>query len=363
MKTTLTLLASLATSAALAAGYSIQGLDFTGAVETYGYGLNDHGVVVGYGIDAGGVSRAFSWQNGVSTALSPLATSSEAYRINNKGQIVGKAATGAAAPHATLWDTDGATDLGTLGGDHSFANDINEAGVVAGSAGAEKGSHAFIWTKDGGMVDYGNLNPDDGFQHAGFNGINESGLMVGTAYRLFTPYHAAMAKPGDKALSDIAGPGRYSASMAMAVNDAGTIVGWSNNGSGNGHAAILNGDGTYLDLGSLGLDESRAFDINEAGDIVGEVSGYDDEGFAVGAAFLYTKGTMVNLNDLLPTGTGWDGVLEAHGINNKGQIVGVGLYGGEIRGFVLTPEAVPEPASMAALGYGALAVLRRRARR
>lgn len=46
--------------------------------------------------------------------------------------------------------------------------------------------------------------------------------------------------------------------------------------------------------------------------------------------------TMVDLNDLIPANSGW--YLEATtGINNRGQIVGYGLHGGQQRAFLLTP--------------------------
>lgn len=45
---------------------------------------------------------------------------------------------------------------------------------------------------------------------------------------------------------------------------------------------------------------------------------------------------MVNLNDLIAAGSGWE--LEwATGINNRGQIVGFGIHGTERRAFLLTP--------------------------
>ena len=69
---------------------------------------------------------------------------------------------------------------------------------------------------------------------------------------------------------------------------------------------------TITDLGTLGLDYSWAFDINEAGQVVGESR------IASGQwrAFLYEDGNMTNLGTL----GGADSY--AYGINDAGQVVG-----------------------------------------
>jgi probable HAF family extracellular repeat protein len=47
-------------------------------------------------------------------------------------------------------------------------------------------------------------------------------------------------------------------------------------------------------------------------------------------------GSLQNLNQLLPAGSGWE-LLEATDINDAGQIVGYGRFQGRIRAFLLTP--------------------------
>ena len=53
---------------------------------------------------------------------------------------------------------------------------------------------------------------------------------------------------------------------------------------------------------------------------------------------------MEDLNDLIPAGSGWV-LVEARGINYRGQIVGTGSINGHAHAFLLTPEitAVPAP--------------------
>jgi probable HAF family extracellular repeat protein len=275
--------------------------------------------------------------------LSEEATQSKAFRINQAGQIVGLAITGEGASHAALWQADAIVDIGVLeGGTNSFANDINDLGVVVGSSEGREGtgSHAFTWTAANGFVDYGNTDPPFRLAVAGFNGINNHGLLVGTIYIFGDPYHAARARPGDLQVTDISPPGRTSLGMAMAVNDAGTIVGYQNDGLGNPVAAIFFGPQDYQLLGSLGLDESYALDVNESGTIVGQALGFG-EGTVSFSAFVYEDGEMADLYTLIPQNAGWESLIEATAINDRGWIVGEGIYEGRVRAFLAIP--VPEP--------------------
>src|SRR5207237_8136437 len=122
--------------------------------------------------------------------------------------------------------------------------------------------HAFTWTQAGGFHDYGSDNNTSNQAIAGFNAINNTGKMGGTHYILFSPYKACIANVGDHGITNVSGPGQFSQGMVLAINDAGTVVGYQNGGSGTPHAVIFNGDGTYQDLGSLGLTDSWAEDIN-----------------------------------------------------------------------------------------------------
>lgn len=55
---------------------------------------------------------------------------------------------------------------------------------------------------------------------------------------------------------------------------------------------------------------------------------------------------MNDLNDLLPSGSGWT-LLTAADVNNTGQIVGYGQINGQGQdhAFLMTPTVVPEPIS------------------
>lgn len=363
--TTAAVVAVLSLAGAASAGtFDIQPLGpVEGMTDVYATDINNAGQAVGYIFDASGNRRAVRWDDGVANVLPDAgqARHSEAYRINNLGQIVGLSMSDGGSEQAAMWNADGSiVPIGALpGGGYSFANDITDGGLVVGSStlGAG-GQHAFTWTAAGGLVDYGSFDSDNAQYFAGFNAANESGKFVGTGYRLFSPFHAAMGQEGVLEVIDISPQAQFSMGMGLDVNEAGVMVGYQNDGSGAPEAAIFNGDGTYVGLGHLGLGESWASAINDEGIIVGRAFG-DVEGEWVTKAFVYIDGTMHDLMDFVDDGSGWELFFSADGINDRNQIVGSGIYNGEIRGYVIT---IPEPGAAGLLAAAGLALVQRRRR-
>ncbi|TAK82650.1 MAG: PEP-CTERM sorting domain-containing protein [Aquabacterium sp.] len=323
------------------------------------FDINAQGQVVGTHIAADGLARAFvtAPNGGAPVTISPDSYGLiAAYGINGAGQVTGSS--------AFFYDPasgGGAVRLPGLGGEGSGGRAINASGQVAGGAALPADpdtglvtSHAFVTAPGGGaLTDLGTLGGSSSAQ-----GINDSGQVVG--YSEIVPggqSHAFVATIG-AGMRDLGTfiEGNAGSSFASAINNAGSIVGYASSLNGT-RAFITEAGGQGLTgLVSLG-QESFASDINDLGQVVGNYR--DDAG--TNHAFLWQGGTMVELTDAVD-GSGW--TLEgAQAINDKGQIVGWGVFNGERRAFLLTP--VPEPATwmLTALGLGLAVAVQRRAKR
>jgi len=113
--------------------------------------VNDAGEVILWGRPEGGTAnQAAFWTGEAGAEVMTLGTfggeESWAYGLNNSGAVVGWAGTADGAYHAYVWDGTAMTDLGTLGGLYSAAYGINDQGVIAGFAHDAAGTtHAVIW--------------------------------------------------------------------------------------------------------------------------------------------------------------------------------------------------------------------------
>lgn len=287
-------------------------------------------------------------------------------------------------------------NLGALGGNNSTAWDINNTGGVTGSAEVIGRGPVATGTRSGGITVQGGLfrhafrcgggaNPtledlgtlDGGDQSVGY-GINEAGQVCGTSDVIvtdgcssLTQDHAFLFVSGT-AMEDLGTLPGGALSEAFDLNNHNPVqvVGYSTR-PGNlatvEHAFLYQSTTGMLDLGVLPFSgvngSSHAQAVNDAGHVVGW-SGLD---FPSAHAFIWRDkngndnpddGEMEDLNDLIPPNSGWI-LTSATGINNAGQIVGVGLFNDELRGFRLTPsDSQPpqlsnpsvQPASRNALG-------------
>jgi probable HAF family extracellular repeat protein len=271
-----------------------------GGVNSYGRGINDQGVAIGYSDATAGNPRAFKYEGGVMYDLGTLGgNNSGAVAINNNGQIVGGATdSNNTYSHAFLYENGAMNDLGTLGGNLSVANDVNNSGVVVGSS----------WQL--------NSTLDRAFVYQ--NGVmNDLGVLPGA-----------------------------SSSKAIAINDLGQIIGES----GWGAFFYVNGVMTEL-VGLGGGGPVWVSDINNNGLVVGSskspLDGYYD-------AVLWKDGVLTNLNSFVSED--WS-LTSAASINDSGQIIGTGIYQGNTVTYVLTP--VPIPASIWLFASGMMVLLSR----
>jgi probable HAF family extracellular repeat protein len=304
--------------------------------------------------------------------------------INDLGQVVGSFGL-SSATHSFLYEDGQLTDLGRFGGQWSVASGVNNHGQIAGSVVTTQGATGYLYSREDG---YRSIGTFDGLGTR-VEGISDSGQIVGTAYegnsvgRAFSYDQGAFTD-----LGTLGGDG----SIAVAVNGHGQVAGLSTLSDGSMHLCIFEPDGSIRDLGiAIGYAyDGYAYDINDAGMVVGRSSGaflcdadgvvtdlgnlpgdyhynsaygLNNAGQVVGEAgvglrhfhaFIYEGSQMKDLNSFIAPDSGWE-LLTAYEINNLGQIVGVGMYQGQRRGFLLNP--IPEPASMLTLALGSLALI------
>ena len=120
---------------------------------------------------------------------------------------------------------------------------------------------------------------------------------------------------------------------AQAINNVGVIAGSCDLPNGSRHGVVWR-NGSIQDLGTLGDEDapSTALDINGQAQVVGTSEATSDHL----RAFLWEKGKIINLNQLISKQSGWL-LLVASRINDKGEILGRGYYKGSIHAFLLEP--------------------------
>ncbi len=121
--------------------------------------------------------------------------------------------------------------------------------------------------------------------------------------------------------------------VTRAINNRGQTVGGTFDQRNRAIQAFVAGQGSVQLLGTLGGSFSVAFDINNRGEIVGASL---TEGDVSSHAFLCGQGEMLDLNEALPDNSEWE-LMQAFGINDYGQIIGIGQLRGQDHIFLLTP--------------------------
>lgn len=295
--------------------YTVQDL---GVLEEGNYSvarsINNNGEVAGLGYITGGY-RAFRYadSSGIENLGSPPGTNiADGWDINNDRTV---ASAGGADPYIYT-DADGWRYLGSLGGDGGEARGINDNGIVTGFSytSGSNNPHAFIFDSNadpGSMID---IIPDISTSYG--RDINNAGQVTG--YMLSGGFRAFRWTDGDVQNLGVL-PG-MAHSFGYAVNESGQVTGYSSSASGNAAKIFRYTDGVGMeDLGGLGEDNA-GWGINSRGDVVGR--GNPGAGFEV--AVIYTdEDGLRNLNDLIDSSSGWF-LSWAFDINDAGQIVGVG---------------------------------------
>ena len=318
---------------------------------------------------------------------------SAATALNNRGQIVGGADTAARGKgpeyitYVFLWEKEKMRRLPALNGSHAYATALNDAGQMAGAYSPDplkasfqaarfsgtqikllggfpatvrgfslsqaesinaKGelvgvsnSQAFFWSQG----HLRRLAPPAGFRGSEARALNNRGESAGKGERLIggmTRSHAIFWGAGGAARDLGVLPG-YTDSVARALSDTGSVVGWVSKVGGTPgrkisfhYQAFLVQNGKMRGLGSIPrIRDSKAGAINSRGQIVGNA--YSQSGRMTDeAALLWQNGHVYELATLLPVHSGWR-LQNAVGINNSGWIIGNGIHNGIRRGFLLRP--------------------------
>jgi hypothetical protein len=207
--------------------------------------------------------------------------------INNSGQYVG-------STDAGIYPSNSNIQSQLVGGGTTtllplFPYAINNNGEVAGSVGASGGSHAAVY-QNGQLTDL---------------------------------------------YSTVGGYTTWS--QAVAINQQGNVL---------ITVSALGVNQSFLYHASNGTATSITGLPGGSGMVAAALNSHDQ---AVGNGFLYSNGSIQALLSLLPGSSGWSN-LNATGINDAGQIVGQGTFDGQQVAFLMTPDAVPEPGTLAVWG-------------
>lgn len=289
--------------------------------------INDSGLIAGTFINinlfSGFTVAPFVYQNGSIQTLAGVPSDFVPFGLTNSGQIAGTRVTVQGTNVNSFYF-------------HSQALSVPAPGSQSTVLPPQSGTQgaAFGLSRNGGWVAGGSIDPAaafvkptlwhngnpqalpvlTGFQSGGAISVNDSGMAAGMAFN-------------------------YDLTLSSDPNAA-------------AHAVFFN-NGAITDLGVLAGDKSSmALSINNSSSITGFSSALIPQlGLQLVAllypassnyhAFIYTNGTLYDLNKLVTVGAGWQ-LCFANAINDAGQIVGTGLFQGQQRAFLLTPVSTPQ---------------------
>jgi len=240
--------------------------------------------------------------------------------INNQGQIVGEGNFAATCFEPALWDNGNLIRLGPISGVCGTALDVNENGQVVGYVQDAGGNNqAFVWSDSNlnGQTDPGErtLLGTLGGANSKAWAINDAGIVVGDSDDAAEVQHAFR---WEDSMVDIHPGIAEDESYATDINTAGVIVGIERvHATNNWRAYRWNGSATPL--GTLGK-ENGAYAINDLSQIAGYIS-YDNGPLNT---YLWLPqpayGLPAGMNDL---GVPGDGEF-SYGLNDAGQVIGSG---------------------------------------
>jgi hypothetical protein len=289
--------------------------------------------------------------------------------INNAGTIAGYFGSGTpngTPPPFTLTPNQGYTTNAPYtsftsenfpGSSQTQVTGINNSGLTVGFYADSNGATApnFFGFVDNGGV-FKNVTdpntPGTGPTTNQLLGVNDHGVAAGFYLDAGGNSHGYTYNIGTSGFTEILLPSADNATSVAAtgINNAGDVVGFFLNGSG-ATEGFLDDGGTFTNFEAAGSTNTMFLGINNTGEIVGVYQ--DGSGFNNGFVYSIATGTYQTVND--PNAVLANGGTVINGINDKGQLVG---FYGDVDGNTigLLGNTVPEPASLALVGLGALLI-------
>lgn len=379
--TTVSLGLSSAASAGTSTIYSVAPIDVSVGWSFRPNKINDLGQVVGDGQYTSGGPRGLMWDRQTHTTyvlpdLPGGKDESYACGINNSGQVAGYSSetwAGTWSAKAALVWTPTTGQVRVL--DHTVVTNpninhseigmaINTAGLVAGQA----LSSAALWDTGGHLQDLGGLTiPNCGSYAYDLNDHNDvtgfAYIPVGTHGGVWA--HAFLRDGGttgnmyDLGVLPIAG---HEQSFGRAINNAGSVVGYSIKADCQARAFYKSWAGSMVSISASlpagvisRLIHSLANDINDSNQVVGEcllkqfeASDEEQQAFVWGP----TSGGQM-LSDMLDSSGHGMAVRMASAINNRGEIVIIGMGDSSGGWYILTPHEVDSDPLPQGPGVGA----------
>ena len=312
-----------------ATGYTVA-LNNDGRILYVDESLSDPFQFQSYLVNNGGTfaSLPFPFSNGAQLYV-------QASAINENGEAVGNYAYEGSYQEFNAnvaWSFYGGTGVRVayFGGyrNNSAVFGLNDEDVAVGYDGLNSVAAMFIGASQpaGRVIDLKRL-PESCASSAVAQAINDAGEIVGDDCNQavsFSPtaYARALLPVGPKGTT----------SDATAINEAGDIVG--NDGIGVGTRAFLYhlGKAIFLPMPANCDGLAQAFAVNATDEVVGNC------GTTTQRPFLYISGRSYDLNTLIAPDSGWR-LVDALGINDRGEIIGTGYYNGTYYGISLKPPS------------------------
>lgn len=321
--------------------------DFGGELAN-AHSINNAGHVVGTAEAENLEALPFLWRNGnlidIGT-LVPDASSGHgiARAISDNGYVAGYSMApypdgpGTVA-HAFFWsEATGMIDIAP-GSIMTGAWGINSAGKVVGDMGGPGGG-AFVWSQTDGMTMISLPGAPAGFSNMAED-INENGFVCGHQWNVDFDYVGWVYDSDAETIEELETLG--GTSETRAINDAGDVVGASARPNNQRRPVMWTADRQLVDLGFLPVPDFTqgiANAINNQRWIVGSDS-YDGNGVP-NKGWLWIEGKKVELLDLIDDPAQqaeWDDLSHPMDINERGEIVGIGVRNGVPgRAFLMRP--------------------------